>query len=245
MNTIFKSDVKSQAGAAAPDEPTQPLLPEMVYHRLRLQILNGELKRGQLLRQEELAQRYNVSRVPLREALSRLEADGLIVLRPRRGYAVNTLDQKDIVEIFDLRAVVEEHAGHLAALSRTPADVARVGEILAHMEALDRNRKDHFSEWFRGNRDFHAHMIAASKRPRVAKLAGTLRDAVEPYIRAESEHRRVGNVRDADAEHREMFEAFRAGDARGLAELSRKHVEGAAGRLLRGMRRHAAKPPRG
>jgi DNA-binding GntR family transcriptional regulator len=88
-------------------------------------------------------------------------------------------------------------------------------------------------------------MLGASMRPRVARLAGTLRDAVEPYIRAESEHRRVGNVRDADAEHREMFEAFRAGDARGLAELSRRHVEGAAGRLLRGMRKYAAKAPRG
>jgi len=241
LNTIFKNEALDVAAA---DEPAQ-LLPEMVYHRLRLQILNGELKRGQLLRQEELAQRYNVSRVPLREALSRLEADGLIVLRPRRGYAVNTLDQKDIVEIFELRAVVEEHAGHLAALARTPADVTRVGDILARMEALDRNKKGHFAEWFRCNRDFHTEMLAASKRARVVRLAGTLRDAVEPYIRAESEHRRGDNVRDADAEHREMFEAFSAGDARGLAELSRRHVERAAGLLLRGMRKHAAKTPRG
>ncbi|MBV8167001.1 MAG: GntR family transcriptional regulator [Alphaproteobacteria bacterium] len=237
MNTIFKTRDDEAAS-----EPGQ-LLPEMVYQRLRLQILNGELTRGQLLRQEELAQRFNVSRVPLREALSRLEADGLIVLRPRRGYAVSALDQKDIVEVFDLRAVVEEHAGHLAALSRTPSDVARVGEILERMEALDRNKKDHFSEWFRCNRDFHAHMLSAAKRPRVAKLAGTLRDAVEPYIRAEAEHRRVGNVRDADIEHREMFEAFKAGDARGLADLSRQHVERAAARLLRGLRKHAAKTP--
>jgi DNA-binding GntR family transcriptional regulator len=208
---------------------------------LRLDILNGALKRGQLLRQEEIAQRFNVSRVPLREALSRLEADGLIVLRPRRGYAVMSLDLQDIVEIFDLRMVAEEHAGRLAAVARTAADIAEIGEILEKMERLNPHSGRHFDMWFRYNHEFHARIIDACRRGRVIKLVGTLRDAVEPYIRAESEHRRVGTVRDADAEHREMFEAFRAGDAEGLGELSRKHVQRASVLLLRGMRKQAAR----
>jgi DNA-binding GntR family transcriptional regulator len=233
MDTTYK------IGEASPIEPSL-LLSQVIYQRLRLEILNGALEPGQLLRQEELAQRFNVSRVPLREAMSRLEADGLIVLRPRRGYAVLSLDQSAIVEIFELRMMLEEHAGSIAALARTAEDVAAVEEIIDHLESLDPNGENHFQDWYRYNRKFHARIIVSSRRSRVARLAGTLHDAVEPYIRAEAEHRMTGHVRDADSEHREMFNAFRAGDSRGLAELSRSHVENVGRRVLRGLRRNAS-----
>jgi DNA-binding GntR family transcriptional regulator len=218
---------------------TSQLLSEVIYQRLRLDILNGALQRGQLLRQEELAQSFQVSRVPLREALSRLEAEGLIVLRPRRGYAVTSLDLGAIIEIFELRAVVEEHAGAVAARSRTGQDVAEVEAILAKMEALKPKAAGFYPEWFRYNREFHARIIAASHRGRVSRLAANLLDSVEPYVRAEAEHRTTGHVRDADSEHRQMFVAFKAGDSAKLAALGRKHVDSAAQRLLDNMRRNA------
>lgn len=227
----------SQALQLHPEEPeSRNPLSEVLHQRVRLDILNGVLKRGQVLRQEELARRFNVSRVPLREAMSRLEAEGLIVLRPRRGYAVMSLDEADIIEIFDIRAVLEEHAGHVAALARTPEDVDDVAKLLQRMETLDLHAPDQFAEWFRCNREFHARIIRSSRRNRVAQLARSLLDAVEPYIRTAAQHRIKGHARDADSEHRELFNAFRAGDAQGLAQICRRHVENSAQRVLRRMR---------
>src|SRR5579864_4954403 len=128
------------------DSESRNPLSEVLHQRVRLDILNGVLKRGQVLRQEELARRFHVSRVPLREAMSRLEAEGLIVLRPRRGYAVMSLDEADIIEIFDIRAVLEEHAAYVAALARTPEDVDAVAKLLQRMETLDLHSSHQFAE---------------------------------------------------------------------------------------------------
>ena len=87
----------------------QPSLPEAICCALREAIVSGRLVPGQLLRQEELAGQFNASRVPLREALQQLQAEGLVVLRPRRGYAVATLDGRQLFEILQLRILVEGH----------------------------------------------------------------------------------------------------------------------------------------
>jgi DNA-binding GntR family transcriptional regulator len=213
-------------------------LPEFIYRRLRTHILDGSLAPGRLLRQEEIARSFNVSRVPVREAMGRLEVDGLIVLRPRRGYAVTQLRQDEIVEIFELRVVIEEHAARVAARARTPEDIEAVEALVVRMERVARGIGDYNAEWARLNRDFHSRLVASGRRRRLSNTVDTLRDTVEAYVRTEM--RLTGDVAKALVEHREMLEAFRAGDAGGLAELSRLHVEGTARRLLDGLRRKAA-----
>jgi DNA-binding GntR family transcriptional regulator len=221
------------------DENDAPL-PDILYRRLRSGILSGTLKPGQILRQEELARQSNVSRVPLREAMGRLEADGLVVLRPRRGYAVRSLDESEIVEIYELRAVVEQHAGEIAARARTKDDVQRVNEILRKMEALDVGRPECLARWATLNYDFHANIIAAGRRPRLARTAEALRAAIEPYLRRDVESHLPRHIHQAERDHREIFEAFRAGDAHGLGQLCRQHVEYGAQRLLTSLRQSAA-----
>ena len=210
----------------------------MLYEQLRGSILVGNLQAGQVLRQEELARRFNVSRVPLREALSQLEADGLIESRPRRGYAVTALDPSDIVEVFDLRMVIEEHAGRIAALSRTPADIAEVEKLVVAMEQLDPTAPDYRNRWTLLNYGFHLRIVDSTRRKRLSRIASTLRSTVEPYVSVEINL--TGNAEKAAREHREMLEALRAGDADGLAELSRHHVESTAKRLLKGLHAKAA-----
>jgi len=206
----------------------------MLYEQLRSYLLVGELKSGQVLRQEELARRFNVSRVPLREALSQLEADGLIEARPRRGYAVTALDSEEIVELFELRMVIEEHAGRIAARSRTPQDIEAVELLVASMEALDPRGPEFSRQWTLLNYEFHHRIIASTRRRRLTRIAGTLRSTTEPYVGMEIDL--TGDAEDAAREHRELLAALRAGDADGLAELSRLHVEGTARRLLKGLR---------
>lgn len=213
-------------------------LPQVIYDRLRGDILVGALEVGQVLRQEEIARQFNVSRVPLREAFSRLEADGLLEARPRRGFAVASLDPKEILEVFELRMVIEEHAGLVAAQSRTEQDVRDVEDIVAAMEGLD-PADDYFtSRWTLLNYDFHARIVASSGRKRLARIAGNLRSSVEPYVRVELSM--TGDVEEAGREHREMLEAFRARDGKALAELSRRHVEHTSSRLLAELRSSAA-----
>ena len=209
-------------------------LPEIIYKQLRVNILDGTLKPGAVLRQEEIAKLFNVSRVPVREAMGRLETDGLIVLRPRRGYAVTELQQDEIVEIFELRMVIEEHAATIAARARTQDDIDAVERLLLQMEALAARSADYDNQWASLNRDFHSRLVHASRRKRLANIADTLRDTVEAYVRMEM--RLTGDVSQALREHREIFEAFKAGDAHGLAMLSRSHVEETARRLLSGLR---------
>jgi DNA-binding GntR family transcriptional regulator len=210
-------------------------LPEVVYRRLRSDILNGFYAPGQFLRQEELAKLFSVSRVPLREALARLETEGLLTLHQNRGYAVTSLNPAEIVEIFELRAVIEEHAGDVAARARTAGDVVKLEDILNRMRVLEKESSSFLDDWLRYNYDFHECLIAATHRARLARTSRRLRDAVEPLIRVEA--RITGDVDDADQEHEAIFDALSAGDARGLAQLSRRHVENTADRLLKGLRR--------
>jgi DNA-binding GntR family transcriptional regulator len=217
-----------------PDGDAVALLPDVVYQNLRGQILKGALKPGQRLRQEELSRELEVSRVPLREAMTRLAADGLVVLNPRRGYAVTSLRPGEILEIFELRAVVEEHAAFRAAYARTKEDIAEVERLLEASEAVRLNSDKSIESWSQLNYQFHARLIASAGREHLARFAGLLRDTVEPYIRVEVNM--TGDVEEAQLDHRQLFAAYRDGDATELARLSRGHVERTAHRLLRGLR---------
>ncbi|MDX3907419.1 MAG: GntR family transcriptional regulator [Pigmentiphaga sp.] len=222
----------------APALDNRTPLPELIYRQLRMNILDGTLAPGAVLRQEEVAKLFNVSRVPVREAMGRLETDGLVVLRPRRGYAVAELRQDEIVEIFELRMVIEEHAAMISARARTEDDIEAVEEMILRMEDLAAHSSDYSAEWAHLNRDFHSRLVAASRRKRLTGIADNLRDTVEAYVRMEM--RMTGGVKQALKEHRELFEAFKAGDATGLALLSRRHVEATARRLLDGLRQRGS-----
>jgi DNA-binding GntR family transcriptional regulator len=208
-------------------------LPDAIRRSLRQQILAGELSPGQALRQDELARRFGVSRVPLREAMSRLEAEGLIVLRPHRGYLVTSLDRDEIMEMFELRMAVEEHAGYVATRVRSAADIAEVAAFLRRMEALDPANGDYLAQWARLNQAFHQRLFASSGRRHVVHIADRLRDAVEPYIRMEA--RMTGQFHEAQMEHRELFVAFEAGYASIVGQLSRQHCQSTLDRLLKSL----------
>lgn len=208
--------------------------PERLYRSLRQAILNGAFAPGEELRQEVLAAQYSVSRVPLREALSRLQAEGMIVLRPRRGFAVTSLDLMEIVEVFELRMVVEQHAMEVAARTRSEADVREVGELLEQMESMDPSEEDYQAAWLDINRQFHNRLIASAGRERVAATVINLRDATEPYVRVEVNV--TGHVDDASDEHRALFNAFKARDSIRAGELAREHCLGTMKRLVEGMR---------
>lgn len=219
-------------------------LPETVYRQLKRAIANGVFRPGEMLRQEDLAQRLGVSRAPLREALPRLEAEGIVVLNPRRGYSVVSLDPEEIREIFELRALIEEKTVHTATRLRTDEDISRLLELTDRMDTLP-GRQGGLGAWFEMHARFHDALIAPSGRRHFVRAVTGLRAVVEPYIRVEIGF--TGDVAQAQKEHRLLAKAFAAGDADTVARLTREHIEHTAKRLLSGLAasavRHSVSAP--
>jgi DNA-binding GntR family transcriptional regulator len=201
-------------------------LSETLYGSLREKVLSGSLPPGSELRQELIARQFGVSRVPVREAMNRLQAEGLIVRRPRRGFVVTSLDIPEIIEIFELRMVLEQHAIDTATRLRTEADVRAVEELLLAMEAVDPASETFVSDWLDINRSFHG---------RLAGITANLRDTIEPYVRIESFL--TADFTEATLEHRELFAAFRECAPNRAGALSRDHCLSTMNRLLDGIRR--------
>jgi len=211
-----------------------PPLPTVIYNVLRKAIIDGLYQPGTSIRQEALARQFSVSRVPIREALGRLEVDGLIVLRPRRGYVVKGLATEEIIEIFEMRAAMEEHAAYVATKARSVVDAQEVQSLLKRMEAMSGNTLAEAPQWVDVNRQFHHRIFESSKRLHLCQAIGNYRDRVDRYIRMEIAM--TGRLAEAHRDHREIVEAFVEGDAAAAAGLSRAHCLHTLERLLHALR---------
>jgi DNA-binding GntR family transcriptional regulator len=218
--------------------PKATLLPAAVYEQVRAAILSGVFRPGQPLRQEDVAKQLGVSRGPLREALPKLEAEGMIISLPHRGYSVVSLDIDEIAEVFELRAMLEATLAGVAAQRRDEPTLERLRELNGSMQVLsisqipaDRIR------WFELNYEFHHTLVASAGRRHHLRLLDIVRAMTEPYIRMETNL--TGNLDEAQEEHRRLIEAFGSGEAERLAWLARGHVQHTAHRLLEALRRMA------
>ncbi|MBO1908128.1 GntR family transcriptional regulator [Microvirga sp. 3-52] len=220
------------------DEREPPPLPtsltEHAYHYLRQAILSGRLAVGAPLRQEKISSELGISRLPVREALRRLDTEGLVVLRPRRGYFVALLDTSEIEELFDIRALLETRAGYLAAIHRTDTDIKELSEILDSLEQIASVKPLDVSMFFKTNRLFHQRLFASSKRKHLCRLLGSVQDSVDPYIRMTAN---ISSLEASQQDHRDLFEALKAGDGDLVARLCREHCENSCTRLIGLMRK--------
>lgn len=216
-------------------------LPEFAYAHLRRGILTGKYEEGMPLRQEDLASQLGISRLPVREALGRLEAEGLVLQRPRRGYVVASLAPDEIEDIFDIRAMLEERAGYLATLRRTQQDVAEVEALAGEMDALVIRQASDLDRFAQQNYAFHARLFEASGRVQLCRTMIVLRNSVERYIRVSA--RVAENLDRAKAEHHEIVDAFRRGDADTVGRLSRQHCETVCANLLARLRDERRQSP--
>jgi DNA-binding GntR family transcriptional regulator len=171
-----------------------------VVERLRSRIVSGELAPGSALRQESLAAEMGVSRLPVRDALSKLAAEGLVEVRPDRGAYVPSLTAEQVVETFDLRVLLECDALAHAIPRHTDRTIRAVRAIQAELEVEDETRR-----WAAGDRKFHEALYEPSGRPQTLGMIKTLRNTVEAFYVSNLSHgvRRAGWRR----EHREIIQA--------------------------------------
>jgi len=214
-----------------------PSLVDHCYIQMRDAILKGTWKPNGTLHQEDIAEWLGASRVPVREALKRLEGEGLVVQRPRRGYVVTPLEVDDIEDAFYVRAALEERAGQLAALNRTAEDIEAVEVFVIEGERRKPIRLSEagdplFSEL---NLNFHSCLFQTSGRVYLTRLMAAQRNIVALYINV---GRLVNASKDrVEEEHRDIFEAFKRGDAQACGQHCRLHVEHTGRLLLEELRR--------
>jgi len=191
-----------------------------VYTALRERILSGDLPRASKLRQVSLAEEMGVSRTPLREALRRLAAEGLVDFSPNRGATVSELDFGDMRHAWAARVALEPGAARLAAERRDPDGVAAMREAIADQRSADGERGQSFS----ANRAFHLALAAASGNPHLTRFAEMLwvpRIGVPIYAAQAAEP--AGPSAWAD-EHERIADAIEGGDADAAERLTRAHV---------------------
>lgn len=141
--------------------------------------MSGELAPGQPIRQDSIAQRLGVSRVPLREALKTLEAEGQVVYQPHRGYSVAELSLRDLLEVYRMRQLLEAEAATVATERFTDTDLARIADAQLDVEkAAD---SDDLVAMIAANRRFHFALLEPSGMPRLLRVVRTLWDATDAY----------------------------------------------------------------
>ncbi|GEB54457.1 GntR family transcriptional regulator [Streptomyces gardneri] len=181
---------------------------QFVLEELRRAITSGELKPGDQIRQDALAARFDVSRVPLREALKALEAEGLVVHHIHRGYFVAELSLADLEEIYRIRELLETEAVRMA-VRRMPDGT--VDALEAVQREVERAAEDgDVPAMAAANRRFHFTLIEASGMPRLVRLIATLWDSTDAYrslYYTETAHRER-----AVHEHRAVLSALLHGD---------------------------------
>ena len=201
---------------------------DQVYAAIRERIADNSLPRGQRLHQEDLAAELGVSRTPVREALRRLAAEGLIEMRTNRGARVAELEPSDIRMPYEARLVVEPGAARLAARR---VDAAACERMRAAVAAQRRSIPD-VARTFDANRDFHLALVGASGNPLLVQMVEQLwlRSIGAPIYEHQAETPERMHA-DAD-EHEEILRAIEAGDARGAESLTRRHVADAMKRSV-------------
>src|SRR5579863_7925022 len=156
-------------------------LTSAVADKLRDQIIRGDIPEGAQLRQDAIATQFQVSRIPVREALRQLDAEGLIAIVPNRGAIVPALSPDDVEELFSIRALLEPEVLKLSIPNLTEQDFSEAAAILRKYVS-ELRREDHLSAWGRLNWQFHSTLYSRAVLPRFMAIIRNVR----------SEERRVG-----------------------------------------------------
>ncbi len=199
---------------------------------LRDAILTGRFTAGARLRQTDLADRLGISRTPIREALGRLQQEGLVQLLPGGGVRVALLALGEAVELYDVREVLDGLAARLAAARATPDALAGLEKALRRMaQCVERGDSN---QWFGAHVAFHDEIFRLSGNARLQALSAVVRLSIQRFhpLLLRTERR----LEEAHRQHRAIFDAIRAGDTETAERRGRHHIASAKAIVLAVMR---------
>lgn len=206
----------------------QGSLVDQAYLRLRQEILSCILPPGQVVSERELAQRYEMSKTPIREALTRVCHEGLVQRLSGRGYIIAPITIQYIRDLFDLRLVLEVAAAERAARHAPPAQLAALKEMSTISYSLD-DPQSHVS-FLQTNRAFHLTLAEAAENRRLVEILEGLLIEMERLFHLGLRLR--DSSQEMRREHQELVAALEVGDVAGVREAMARQINASRDRIL-------------
>jgi DNA-binding GntR family transcriptional regulator len=221
----------------APNLGITPSASEVIAAHLRSAIVAGQFAEDEPVRQDDIARLFNVSKIPVREALKRLEAEGLVIFQRNKGAVVTRLSEPELAQMFEVRILLEDK---LLRLAIEHMDEQTFTQAESLCEAFI-NEHD-VGRWAALNWTLHACLYEPAQRPFLLNLLRSIHDKLERYLRLQLSLSE-GKQR-ADHEHRAIIQACRAGDIERAATLLDTHISGVCRSLLEHLPGNRPRPPR-
>jgi DNA-binding GntR family transcriptional regulator len=203
-------------------------LRDIVFEHLRAAIISGALKPGERLMELQLAEDMGVSRTPVREAIRKLELEGLVSMVARRGAYVSDLSIRDIAETFEVRAALESLAAGLAAERIVPEELERLERILVEIGTCE--QQGTIERMVELDEEFHALLFAATRNSRLSQIISNLREQIARFRR--SSLSTPGRIKAVFQEHKSIVEAISDRNSSLAQALAREHIENAEHSLM-------------
>ncbi|AZL58566.1 GntR family transcriptional regulator [Tabrizicola piscis] len=203
------------------------------YRQLLDDIRSGALPPGARLRETDLAARLGISRTPVREAIRQLEADGLVIHLPRQGATIRSLDYAEVIELYEMRAVLEGTAARLAARSASDVELAELAALNAELAAAATSQ--HAQEL---NRQFHMLLLDAARNRFLIKSINALQKTL--LILGPTTLTDTARAAEAVSEHAAILRALSARDEAAAEAAMRAHISAAMAVRIRAMRSRPA-----
>jgi DNA-binding GntR family transcriptional regulator len=197
-------------------------LSSAVAEKLRNQIIRGEIPEGSQLRQDDIALKYHVSRIPVREALRQLDAEGLITIVPNRGAIIPQLSPNDIEELFAIRALLEPEVLMLSIPRLTSTDFVEAEAVLnKYVDELQ--QESHIATWGQLNSQFHSILYSRAERPHFMSIIRNVNHTGERYTRLQLYL--THGMKRANEEHHQILELCRNREVTAACQLLREHIQ--------------------
>ena len=209
-------------------------------NELRRRILEGDYPGGMPLKQAALARELGISRIPFREALIQLEAEGLVQLEAHKGAVVAEISADDVEELFEVRALLEPHLLERSAPLLTKADFAQLNAILH--EYSEELRCSHVGRWGELNTELHSLLYRHAGRPKTLAIVDQLLQSTDRFTRMQI-YLTDGRAR-AEREHAKIVRLCEAGKYAKAGRALQAHIENAGTKLVELLRAHQPLPAR-
>ncbi|WP_027716071.1 GntR family transcriptional regulator [Desulfuromonas sp. TF] len=193
-------------------------LREKILETIREAILRGALKPGEKVAEPELAERFGISRTPIREAFRQLESEGYLTVIPRKGAVVTALSERDVEEFYAIKSILEGYAARMAAVNLSSKDIDRLEAINDRLEQLARDGD--VKTFFRVHNEFHELFIRAAGNEKLLELIGQL---LMKFNRLRMASLSLpGRMEISVNEHKKILEAFKSNDGEKANQLVSK-----------------------
>jgi DNA-binding GntR family transcriptional regulator len=203
-------------------------LREKIVESLREAIIKGGLKAGEHVAETDVAERLGISRTPVREAFRQLESEGFLTVAPRRGAVVSPVVEKDVMEFYTIKSILEGYAARVATARLTERDIRRMEELNNDLENYA--RKGDAKGCTRVHNEFHEVFLLACGNEKLHRLVQKL---VQQFQRFRISLTVTGKLERSIAQHRAIVEAFKARDADLAERLVKENADEGAETLIR------------